>query len=183
MTLVDRTGRFVTVDEAFGAMVGIPADAQVGQLGGHRVVAAHREGRPDVAIAMVEDITQRLKDERLSRLVDETLDLERLEAGRVELDARPIDPAELLTTTARVVQPVADEGRGIPADQLEAVFERFRQVEAADHREKGGTGLGLAIARAIVEQHAGRIWAESELGAGATFRFTLPARRAAEALA
>ena len=74
----------------------------------------------------------------------------------------------------RALISVADEGRGIPADQLEAVFERFRQVDASDHREKGGTGLGLAISRAIVEQHAGRIWAESEPGEGATFRFTLP---------
>src|SRR6185436_12303227 len=69
---------------------------------------------------------------------------------------------------------VADRGRGIPAEHLETVFERFRQVDASDRREKGGTGLGLAISRAIVEQHAGRIWAESEPGAGATFRFTLP---------
>ena len=69
---------------------------------------------------------------------------------------------------------VRDEGRGIPLDQLEAVFERFRQVDVSDHREKGGTGLGLPITRAIIEQHAGRIWAESEPGAGATFRVTLP---------
>ena len=56
-------------------------------------------------------------------------------------------------------------------EQLEAVFERFRQVDASDRREKGGTGLGLAISRAIVQQHGGRIWAESESGAGATHGF------------
>ena len=78
---------------------------------------------------------------------------------------------------------VADDGRGIPADQLEAVFERFQQVDASDRREKGGTGLGLAISRAIVDQHAGRIWAESEPGQGATFRFTLPLSRAAGTVA
>ena len=75
---------------------------------------------------------------------------------------------------ANVLLSVMDEGRGIPPDQLEAIFERFRQVDASDHREKGGTGLGLPISRAIIEQHAGRIWAESEPGAGATFRITLP---------
>ena len=69
---------------------------------------------------------------------------------------------------------VEDHGPGIPAHQLEAVFERFQQVDASDSRAKGGTGLGLAICRSIVEQHGGRIWAESVFGEGATFRFTLP---------
>ena len=70
---------------------------------------------------------------------------------------------------------VSDQGRGIPPEQLEAIFERFRQVDASDRREKGGTGLGLAIARAIVDEHGGRIWAESQAGAGTSFHFTLPA--------
>jgi DNA-binding response OmpR family regulator len=78
---------------------------------------------------------------------------------------------------------VRDEGRGIPPEHLEAIFERFRQVDASDRREKGGTGLGLAIAREIVERSRGRIWAESEPGAGATFRFTLPLAHAGLAIA
>ncbi len=69
---------------------------------------------------------------------------------------------------------VQDHGRGIPADMLEAIFERFHQVDASDSRAMGGTGLGLAICRAIVAQHAGRIWATSTLGEGSTFHFTLP---------
>jgi len=69
---------------------------------------------------------------------------------------------------------VADQGRGIPADKLDAIFGRFTQVDASDAREKGGTGLGLAISRTIIERLDGRIWAESALGAGSTFRFTLP---------
>ena len=74
-----------------------------------------------------------------------------------------------------VVLKVRDEGRGIPGDQLEAVFERFRQVDGSDAREHGGTGLGLAICRTIVAQHGGRIWVESRVGEGSTFSFTLPA--------
>ncbi|MCW3016396.1 MAG: Two-component hybrid sensor and histidine kinase regulator [Solirubrobacterales bacterium] len=70
---------------------------------------------------------------------------------------------------------VSDGGRGIPADKLDAIFERFQQVDASDSREKGGTGLGLAICRTIVEHHGGRIWVQSELGRGSTFSFVLPA--------
>lgn len=69
---------------------------------------------------------------------------------------------------------VHDQGRGIPADKLELIFEQFQQVDASDSRQKGGTGLGLAICRKIVEQHGGKIWAESALGEGSSFYFTLP---------
>jgi signal transduction histidine kinase len=72
---------------------------------------------------------------------------------------------------------VRDRGRGIPHDQLEAIFERFRQVDSSDARKKGGTGLGLAISRSIVHQHGGRIWVASALGQGSTFFFTLPLAR------
>lgn len=65
---------------------------------------------------------------------------------------------------------VSDTGIGIPAGQLEAVFERFRQLS----RDRRGLGLGLHISRCIVESHGGRIWAQSELGAGSTFSFTIP---------
>ncbi len=69
---------------------------------------------------------------------------------------------------------VQDFGRGIPVDKLEAIFERFQQVDATDARSKGGTGLGLAICRSIVAQHGGRIWATSVLGEGSTFSIALP---------
>jgi signal transduction histidine kinase len=78
------------------------------------------------------------------------------------------------TSGSQVVFEVQDHGRGIPADKLEIIFERFQQVDASDSRAMGGTGLGLAICRAIVQQHGGRIWAESKLGAGSTFAFTVP---------
>ncbi|GAC1449801.1 MAG: hypothetical protein NVS2B14_19390 [Chamaesiphon sp.] len=69
---------------------------------------------------------------------------------------------------------IKDQGRGIPADKLEIIFERFQQIDASDSRQKGGTGLGLAICRQIVEQHDGRIWVTSTLNQGSTFYFTLP---------
>lgn len=71
---------------------------------------------------------------------------------------------------------VRDEGRGIPSDQLESVFERFHQVDKSDTRQRGGTGLGLAISRQIVLQHQGRIWVESTVGEGSTFYVALPIR-------
>ncbi|MBT9312958.1 PAS domain S-box protein [Leptothoe kymatousa] len=70
---------------------------------------------------------------------------------------------------------VQDQGRGIPPNKLDHIFERFHQVDASDSRSKGGTGLGLAICSSIVQQHGGKIWAESTLGVGSTFFFTLPA--------
>ena len=69
---------------------------------------------------------------------------------------------------------VSDTGRGIPPDKLETIFGRFSQVDSSDTREKGGTGLGLAICRGLVERMGGRIWVESTLGQGSTFRFELP---------
>ena len=69
---------------------------------------------------------------------------------------------------------IEDHGRGIPADKLQTIFERFKQVDASDSRAMGGTGLGLAICRGILSQHGGQIWATSTLGEGSTFHFTLP---------
>jgi signal transduction histidine kinase len=77
---------------------------------------------------------------------------------------------------------VRDQGRGIPEDKLESIFERFHQVDASDSRTMGGTGLGLAICRSIVTQHGGRIWATSTLGKSSTFHFTLPTRPASNLL-
>ncbi len=78
---------------------------------------------------------------------------------------------------------VADTGPGIPASEQQRVFREFQQVDDSSTRAKGGTGLGLAIARKIVEMHGGRLWLESELGAGSTFYFSIPVRaqRTAEA--
>ena len=69
---------------------------------------------------------------------------------------------------------VQDFGPGIASDHQERIFERFYRVDKARSRESGGTGLGLAIVKHIVAAQGGRIWVETELGAGATFHFTLP---------
>jgi signal transduction histidine kinase len=69
---------------------------------------------------------------------------------------------------------VIDHGIGIPADDLPRIFERFYRVDASRSRATGGAGLGLPIVRQLVLAHGGRVWAESTLGAGSTFSFTLP---------
>jgi len=69
---------------------------------------------------------------------------------------------------------VADSGEGIPAEELPLIFERFHRVDKSRHADSNQSGLGLAIARAIVEAHGGRIWAESKPGKGTTIRFEIP---------
>ncbi len=69
---------------------------------------------------------------------------------------------------------VADQGIGIPAEDLKRVFDRMYRREQRLTPQIGGIGLGLAICRGLVEAHGGRIWTVSELGRGSTFYFTLP---------
>jgi two-component system sensor histidine kinase BaeS len=171
----------------------------------------------------------------LAHLVDDLQDLALAEAGRLDLDVRPIAIAELarravagmdmrarergmrilcegsddvvvLADARRAVQiltnllanavahmekpgdvrvawertgseaiiRVIDRGTGIPAAELSRIFERFYRVDPSRSRATGGAGLGLPIVRQLVAAHGGRVWAESEAGAGAVFAFTLP---------
>ncbi|MCL5997875.1 MAG: ATP-binding protein [Chloroflexi bacterium] len=73
-----------------------------------------------------------------------------------------------------VVVSVADTGSGIPADKLSHIFDEFYQVDGSLRRSHEGAGLGLAICKRFVQAHDGRIWVESELGAGSTFHVALP---------
>jgi signal transduction histidine kinase len=86
------------------------------------------------------------------------------EGGRVDVSAGKDD--------GYVAIAVADTGPGIPAGDLEAIFEEFEQ--SSDGKKAEGTGLGLPLSRKLVELHGGRLWVESEVGRGSTFRFTLP---------
>ena len=174
--------------------------------------------------------------DRLVLLVNDILELERLESGKIKLSRKLCNTAELIAKAVNLVQVMAkqsgikfstspqtiqlwadpdriiqvlmnllsnaikfsargamvwvtlerqsetdcalftvnDQGRGIPADQLDSIFERFHQVDASDSRKKGGTGLGLAICQSIVQQHGGKIWVKSILGDGSSFCFTIP---------
>jgi len=87
------------------------------------------------------------------------------EGGRIDVRAAPQDGVAEIS--------VADTGVGIAPEDQDAVFEEFRQVGTADKKVEG-TGLGLALSRKFIEPHGGRIWVESEVGKGSTFRFTLP---------
>lgn len=76
---------------------------------------------------------------------------------------------------------VSDEGEGIAPENLNRLFRKFQQVDSSSSRRKGGTGLGLAITKALVEQHGGRIYVDSEVGKGTRFSITLPLATAQEA--
>jgi PAS domain S-box-containing protein len=178
--------------------------------------------------------------DRLVRLVNDILDFESGERGKLPLHRQPLEAVELLRRAADVAQSpasevhigfrvdaspatvladedrilqvinelignaikfsppettirlvaqrfgtdeicfiVEDQGRGIPPEKLERIFDRFQQGDSSDTRALGGTGLGLALCRSIVEQHGGRIWAESAPGKGSRFLFTLPASTSA----
>ena len=89
--------------------------------------------------------------------------------GRVSMRVAKMDGARVLIT-------IKDTGLGIPADQLETIFQEFSQVDTSTTRKAGGTGLGLPISRRLIEMHGGRLWAESTgvEDEGSTFFVELP---------
>lgn len=90
-------------------------------------------------------------------------------------------PAEITVTMEKkndlVKLKIADKGIGIPAGDIEHIFERFYTVNKAHSRKMGGSGLGLSIVETIIAKHFGKIKVESEVGVGTTFIITLPANR------
>jgi signal transduction histidine kinase len=124
-------------------------------------IGFHIEAQPAVVFADQERILQVLNE-----LVSNAIKFSPPETV-IRLAAQPTGPSEICFL-------VEDQGRGIAQEKLERIFDRFQQGDASDSRALGGTGLGLALCRSIVEQHQGRIWAESTLGKGSRFLFTLP---------
>jgi PAS domain S-box-containing protein len=83
---------------------------------------------------------------------------------------------EVTASDGDFIVSVADTGPGIAEADRQKIFEEFQQAEDSSTRKKGGTGLGLSIAKRIIELHGGRIWVDSSIGQGSTFRLTLPVR-------
>jgi len=126
----------------------------------HRIALRAARAEPVVALADRDRILQ-----VITNLVDNAIKFTP-EGGTVEVSVG--------STAAGATIAVTDTGRGIPADDLTRIFDRFYRVERSRSRDAGGTGLGLAIARHIVETHGGRITVASRVNAGSTFEVTLP---------
>lgn len=140
------------VRDAIAALGGIVMDSDV------RLESA---GAPDLKVLADPDAMNQV----FGNLIENALKYAKA-TPRIEVGARALEDA--------VEFYVRDFGTGIASEHLDRIFERFYRVDKARSRESGGTGLGLAIVKHIVESHGGRAWAESELGAGASFHFTLP---------
>lgn len=116
---------------------------------------------PDIMVTGDQDRLQQV----FTNLVDNAIKYGKRN-GTIKIGAIPLDEN-------RVQAFVSDDGPGIPPDALTKIFDRFYRVDKSRSRDQGGTGLGLSIVRDIVRAHGGEVWAESKLGHGATFFFTL----------
>ena len=96
------------------------------------------------------------------------------EGGKILITAKHLPKRKEGGYGDKVAVSVKDTGIGIPPEHLDAIFEKFHQVEGSLHRSVSGTGLGLAITKGLVEAHQGKIWVESEVEKGSVFTFTLP---------
>lgn len=146
------------------AMASALVQDAIDSLGGMVVdsgVALESTGAPDTLVLADSDAMNQV----FGNLIENALKYGK--AGkRIRVGARLLEDEVEFT--------VKDFGPGISSEHLERIFERFYRVDKARSRESGGTGLGLAIVKHIVQVHGGRVWAESELGRGAGFHFTLP---------
>jgi signal transduction histidine kinase len=141
----------------------------------HTVVTATEplaaEKKLPVKVDVARDLPAGLGDQRriaqvLLNLVGNAIKF--TDAGEVRIAANVENDRYMLA--------IADTGPGIPLSEQTRIFEEFHQIDSSNTKTKGGTGLGLAIAKRIVEMHGGRIWVESTVGKGSTFRIELPIR-------
>ena len=120
----------------------------------------------DLSLSAVH-VDPRRVDQVLSNLISNAVKFT-AERGQVEVGAAMADAAQINVW-------VKDTGVGIPADEIDQLFQKYRQGGNAKRSSQKGTGLGLVICQMIVEAHGGKIWVESQLGRGSTFFFSLPA--------
>jgi two-component system phosphate regulon sensor histidine kinase PhoR len=157
--------------DAAESMTGLLQDAGVDLTFGpmsEKLVLADRDAIHQVLTNLIENAVKYGNPQKTQQPIAFAGDniAPRAERPRVELSAERDE--EMVKFSVR------DFGAGIPSEHLDRIFERFYRVDKARSRESGGTGLGLAIAKYIVTVHGGTIRAESELGHGSTFIFTLP---------
>lgn len=143
------------VKDAIESLTGMAMDSDV---------SIEYAGAPDVLVQADADVMNQVFGNLIENAMKYGRSGGRVLVGAVHSETRP-EVVEFF---------VQDFGPGIAYEHLERIFERFYRVDKARSRESGGTGLGLAIVKHILHAHHGQIWAESELGEGATFRFTLP---------
>lgn len=129
--------------------------------------AAHARARAlELRLDLAHEITEVWADrERVCQVFDNLIGnaVKFTREGSISVGAKPMDGEVLFW--------VADTGPGIPPESVPRLYDRFWQ---ARETSRGGAGLGLAIVKGIVEAHGGRVWVESDVGAGSTFFFTLP---------
>ena len=140
------------VNDAIDSLGGIVVDSGV---------ELESSGAPDASVMVDPDAMNQV----FGNLIENAVKYGK-SGGRIQVGAHALDGA--------IEFYVRDFGPGIASEHLQRIFERFYRVDKARSREAGGTGLGLAIVKHIVQAHGGHIRAESELGSGTTFLFTLP---------
>jgi two-component system, OmpR family, phosphate regulon sensor histidine kinase PhoR len=140
------------VNDAIDSLGGLVVDSGIG---------LESSGAPDALVMVDPDAMNQV----FGNLIENAVKYGKA-GGRIEVGARALE--------GEIEFYVRDFGPGIASEHLERIFERFYRVDKARSREAGGTGLGLAIVKHIVQAHGGKIRAESELGSGTIFLFTLP---------